>query len=641
MEVFKLVGSIFVKNKDANDAIDETTDKAEKASGELGKAFGTIAKGLGVAVTAGMTAVSFLTKGALDAYANYEQLVGGVEMLFNTSADKVLEYANRAYKTAGLSANEYMETVTSFSASLLQGLSGDTAKAAEIADLAIIDMADNANKMGTSMEAIQNAYQGFAKQNYTMLDNLKLGYGGTQEEMVRLINDSGVLNEKINSMNGISFDTIIMAIHEVQNNLGFTGTTALEAEATISGSLASLRASWKNTLTAMGNDGADFNTVITELVDSATTAFGNLLPRIQIIFQAIPTLVNQLAPQIPIIVQSLLPALLQGALALLNGLVASMPGLIGALMAMLPVLIDGVMQLIGGMLGNISSIIEPIIMALPNIIMLIITGLINNLPLIIQGLVQVVVMLTKAIPQIVSSLIASVPTVIMMLIKALFQSFPQLLAAVGSLVMLIPRMVIAILSGLIGAIANIFNSIRTVAANIWESIKNAITAPIEKARDKVRDVIERIKSFFKFDWSLPKLKMPHLRVSGKFSLLPPSVPKFGIEWYAKAMDDPVLFTKPTLFDINPVTGTAKGAGEAGHEIMIGKDAMLSMIQESVAREISSFESLLTGILNLLSEHIPELASKQLVLDSGAVVGELAPTMDMALGNVYRKKQRGV
>lgn len=172
MELFKLVGSIFIKNDEANEEIEETTEKAEKSSGRIGKAFGAIAKGVGIAVTAGATAVSFLTKSAVQAYADYEQLTGGVETLFGKSAEKVMEYANRAYQTAGLSANEYMETVTSFSASLLQSLEGDTEKATSYADMAITDMSDNANKMGTDMAMIQNAYQGFAKQNYTMLDNL-------------------------------------------------------------------------------------------------------------------------------------------------------------------------------------------------------------------------------------------------------------------------------------------------------------------------------------------------------------------------------------------------------------------------------------------------------------------------------------
>ena len=179
-------------------------------------------------MTAAASGVAFLTKSSLEQYAEYEQLVGGVETLFKQSADIVQQYADNAYKTAGMSSNEYMDTVTSFSASLLQGLGGDTAKAAEVANQAITDMSDNANKMGTSMQMIQNAYQGFAKQNYTMLDNLKLGYGGTQEEMARLINDSGVLGDAFvataNNINEVSFDKIIEAIHVVQTNMGVTGT---------------------------------------------------------------------------------------------------------------------------------------------------------------------------------------------------------------------------------------------------------------------------------------------------------------------------------------------------------------------------------------------------------------------------------
>ena len=199
MEVFKILGRIAVSNEDANEKIEETGDKAEKTSKKMSSVFGNIgkfalkaAKVAVVATTAMATGIAGITAKAVSEYADYEQLVGGVETLFKDSSDKVVEYANNAYKTAGLSANEYMDTVTSFSASLLQGLEGDTAQAAEYANLAITDMSDNANKMGTSMEMIQNAYQGFAKQNYTMLDNLKLGYGGTASEMARLINDSGV-----------------------------------------------------------------------------------------------------------------------------------------------------------------------------------------------------------------------------------------------------------------------------------------------------------------------------------------------------------------------------------------------------------------------------------------------------------------
>ena len=221
-------------------------DGVSKLSG-LGKSgLSIVSKAMTGAVAAVGTAAGVIIKSSLGVVANMEQQVGGVETLFKDSADTVIKNANRAYKTAQISANDYMSTVTSFSASLLQGLGGDTAKAAEIADMALIDMADNANKMGTNMQDIQNAYQGFAKQNYTMLDNLKLGYGGTQSEMIRLINDSGILNEKISDLDNVTFDQMIQAIHVIQQNLGITGTSAKEAGETIEGSVNSAKAAWEN-----------------------------------------------------------------------------------------------------------------------------------------------------------------------------------------------------------------------------------------------------------------------------------------------------------------------------------------------------------------------------------------------------------
>lgn len=248
--------------------------------GSLGKSgLSVVSKAMTGAVAAVGAGATAIVKSSLGVVANMEQQVGGVETLFKDSAKTVIRNANNAFKTAQLSANDYMSTVTSFSASLLQGLGGDTAKAAEIADMAIIDMADNANKMGTNMQDIQNAYQGFAKQNYTMLDNLKLGYGGTQSEMIRLINDSGILNEKIEDLDNVTFDQMIQAIHKVQQNLGITGTSAKEASTTIEGSVNSAKAAWENF------EGG----VITsqELVDTFGNATANVLKNLE---QIIPRL---------------------------------------------------------------------------------------------------------------------------------------------------------------------------------------------------------------------------------------------------------------------------------------------------------------------------------------------------------------
>ena len=257
--------------------------------GKVGNVAGTAFKGIAVATGAAATGIGALTKSALDGYAAYEQLIGGVETLFKTSADVVTGYAENAYKTAGMSANQYMETVTSFSASLIQSLDGDTAKAAQVADMAITDMSDNANKMGTSIDMIQNAYNGFAKGNFTMLDNLKLGYGGTQEEMKRLLADATAISGI--EYNISSFADVAEAIHVIQTEIGITGTTAKEASSTIEGSVASMKASWSNLVVGIADDNADLDSLINQFIDSATTALGNIIPRIEMILTGIGQLI--------------------------------------------------------------------------------------------------------------------------------------------------------------------------------------------------------------------------------------------------------------------------------------------------------------------------------------------------------------
>ena len=265
------------KLKDTDQNVDKTTSESANKSSAMATAFKA-------AFAASAAAVVGLGTAAVGAYSNYEQLTGGVETLFKSSSNMVMNYANQAYKTAGMSANKYMETVTSFSASLLQGLGGDTEKAAKYADKAVVAMSDNANKMGTSMEAIQYAYQGFAKQNYTMLDNLKLGYGGTASEMARLVNDSGVMGKSFKAtaknINEVSFDKIIEAISVTQDKLGITGTTAKEASTTIEGSFNSMKGAWENFATALGG-GGDVDKSMQELIETVKTWLGNLIPVVE------------------------------------------------------------------------------------------------------------------------------------------------------------------------------------------------------------------------------------------------------------------------------------------------------------------------------------------------------------------------
>ena len=257
------------------------------------------AKAAAAATAAAAGAVIALTKSAVENYGEYEQLVGGVETLFKDSAGTVEEYAKNAYQTAGLSANEYMETVTSFSASLLQSMGNDTAAAAEKADRAITDMSDNANKMGTDMQSIQNAYQGFAKQNYTMLDNLKLGYGGTKEEMQRLIDDANALNAAQGNYTNYTIESyadIVDAIHTVQTEMGITGTTALEASTTIEGSVSAMKAAWSNFVTGLGNDNANISELSAQLIESVGTVAENVLPVVETVLKNIAVAVQEDGP---------------------------------------------------------------------------------------------------------------------------------------------------------------------------------------------------------------------------------------------------------------------------------------------------------------------------------------------------------
>lgn len=299
--VFRIFGEIAINNAKANKSITDTTSIAKKASKEINETFSKIGKAavscgkvIATGLAVGGAAIGALLKSTLGEYAEYEQLVGGVETLFKESKGRVMQYANEAYKTAGMSANEYMATVTSFSASLLQGLGGDTELAAEYANMAITDMADNANKMGTSMDSIQNAYQGFAKQNYTMLDNLKLGYGGTQAEMARLINDSGVLGSAVTvtaeTVNQVPFDKVIKAIHIIQDEMGITGTTSKEAADTISGSFSTFKATWRNLLMGLAADDQNVNSLLSNFLNAGKTLAKNLISTLPTIGKNIKTI---------------------------------------------------------------------------------------------------------------------------------------------------------------------------------------------------------------------------------------------------------------------------------------------------------------------------------------------------------------
>ena len=371
-----VIGSV----KNMNESMKDATNTASKMSSVM-KGIGSsaikVGKGLAVAGAAAATAVTALVSKSVGAFADYEQLTGGVETLFGAGGRSVEEYAqsvgksvsdiqgkydslmsaqnvvlenaNKAYMTAGMSANEYMDTVTGFSASLISSLGGDTNKAADYANSALVDMSDNANKMGTDMESIKNAYQGFAKQNYTMLDNLKLGYGGTQEEMKRLLSDAEKLTGQRYDIS--SFADITQAIHAIQTQMDITGTTAKEASTTISGSWGSLKAAFENTLVGLTTGGEMFDQSLDALVDSAKTFGQNVIPAITGALSGVGSLIESLAPvivaELPSMVSDILPHLVSAAKSLFTGLISQLPALGKAVLDAIPSIFDGMTDVIG------------------------------------------------------------------------------------------------------------------------------------------------------------------------------------------------------------------------------------------------------------------------------------------------------
>lgn len=357
--IFELFGSIVLDTSGAEKALAKVSKAGQKVGGVLGKGFKLagqaalqMGKVIGAGVTAGTAAMGKLVSSAMSAYASYEQLEGGVKKLFGDDAQNlVMEYARNAYRTAGLSANEYMDTVTSFSASLISSLGNDTVAAAAYADIAITDMADNTNTFGTSMEDIQNAYKGFSKQNYTMLDNLKLGYGGTQKEMERLLADAEKLSGVKYSIN--NFSDIIEAIHVIQKSQNIAGTTENEAATTISGSIGMVKGAWANLLSGLADGNQDIDQLVGNLTDSVLTAVDNIVPRLQTmaprLVQAVQTLVSTLAPQLPGIISTVLPSMIEAATTLIGGLADVLPDLLGSIIDVLP----NVVKQIGGALRKL------------------------------------------------------------------------------------------------------------------------------------------------------------------------------------------------------------------------------------------------------------------------------------------------
>ena len=530
-DIFELIGRVSIEGVDkAERELNGLSDTGEKSSSKLSKLGGvvsTVGKGLLIGTGAIATAGVGLVKQVSASYGELQQSIGGVETLFGESAQKVIDNANNAYTTAGISANDYMQQVTSFSASLLQSLGGDTEKACNYADTAVRDMADNANKMGTSMEDIQHAYQGFAKGNYTMLDNLKLGYGGTATEMARLINDSGVLGDKMidlsdkqnigNALAEVGYAKQIEAIHKIQEEMGITGTTALEAGGTIEGSFNSLSASWENFVAGLGNPDADMKMLVENLANGISGAISNVTPVIDNMVKVLPTVVKAITGSIkdmlPTVITTFtelitevinaivellptaIPLILDCVLSVAEAIIQNLPQIIDAFLlliseliskvsemlpTLIPLVIDVIIQIAQSLIDNaplilnalmdllnnlVTALIDAIPMiveALPALIDSIVNFLLESMPVILDGAIQLLMAIVEALPTIITALVTALPTIITALINFLISAIPQLIEGAIQLLMALIDAIPMIIPALIDAIPMLIDAIISI-----------------------------------------------------------------------------------------------------------------------------------------------------------------------------------
>lgn len=559
-----VIGSV----KNMNESMKDATNSASKMSSVM-KGIGSsaikVGKGLAVAGAAAATAVTALVSKSVGAFADYEQLTGGVETLFGaggrsveeyaqsvgksvsdiqgkydslmSAQNAVLENANKAYMTAGMSANEYMDTVTGFSASLISSLGGDTSKAADYANSALVDMSDNANKMGTDMESIKNAYQGFAKQNYTMLDNLKLGYGGTQEEMKRLLSDAEKLTGQRYDIS--SFADITQAIHAIQTQMDITGTTAKEASTTISGSWGSLKAAFENTLVGLTTGEDMFDQSLDALINTAVTFGQNIIPAIKGALSGVGYLIEGLAPvigeTIPPLINDLAPTLANSAVSLISSLVNGLTQnatqfseclsnmiivAVAGISTVVPQLLDAASKIVSNLMQGLTNSMPQIVNGAVTLIEGLVDGLVDNVPLLVMGAVQLVASLANGLIANLPRIIDAGVNLITGIVSASYSMMPQiiqngmqlvvnlavgLVRAIPQLIAALPRITGAIVKGFksvnwfdlgLQLIKSIWGGIKSIGSEMWNGVKEKTSELWGGVKNVVSEKLNNIKSAY-------------------------------------------------------------------------------------------------------------------------------------------------
>lgn len=682
----KKVADAFHSAKEKAGELKEKLPQVQKALKQVGDAAAGAVKGgfkaLGSAVggmvtsfaafsASALAAGAAVLKSAVEQYASYEQLIGGVETLFGAGGQSLEEYAasagkttqeaqkeyndllkaqetviknaNNAYKTAGLSANEYMETVTGFSAALIQSLDGDTVAAAEKANMAITDMSDNANKMGTSMESIQTAYQGFAKQNYTMLDNLKLGYGGTKEEMERLLADATQLS-------GVEYDIssyadIVDAIHVVQNEMGITGTTAKEASSTIEGSVNAAKSAWGNLVTGLADENADLDELINNMANSVITVVNNVLPRVMEtvprIVEAVPKLIDGLsaafsglAGQLGGITDQLLPPLMQAFFTLIKTVTSALP-------TMLPQVLNAAITLFSGLLQGLQGIIPNLLAMLPTLIKTISQTLIANLPQLVTSGVQILTSLISGITQTIPTLITEIIGLIPLIVQAIMENLPFIVEAGLNLLL-------SLVSGIAQAIPQLVEMLPTIIDTIVSNLVAMFPTILDTGTQLLDSLITGIVQ------AIPKLvaALPQVIVSAVNTIIRnlPKIIQAGIELIGSLISG-IIRAIPTLLAALPqVFSAIINAFKEIDWLDLGKnliDGVINGIKNAASSLINVFKDLakqaLDAIKNFFGIHSPSSVMRDEVgkmLPAGMADG-VEEGMDEEEKRIQESMKRGV
>lgn len=659
-------------------AKDEASNTIGKLSSKLGNGLATAAKIGTAAVSAAAAGITALATQSIKSYADYEQLVGGVDKLYGDASAKLQGYAAEAYKTAGMSANEYMDTATQFSASLINSLGGDVNAAADMTDIAMRAMSDNVNVFGTNMEDVSNAFKGFSKENYSMLDNLKLGYGGTKEEMKRLIDDANEYAKSIGQAGDLSMDSfadVVTAIELVQEKNGIAGTTAKEAASTISGSLGMLKGAWSNLMSGIADDNADFGRLMDNLMESFGAVADNLLPRIATALEGVGKFVSRasetLLPQIVQTITDMLPSILAAATDLVNNLSSSLtvaaPQIAQAIMDMLPDIVSaatGIVnslisslvtviqanapQLITVAMGAVTSILDTILQQLPTILQLgidlivsLASGIAQALPELIPQAVAAIMAIATTLtsPENLNNLIEAALAIVDALAQGLIEALPVLIEAAPQLIMNIVTTLISLLPQIvrtgIQVVVSLAGALIQAIPKLVGAIPQVVTATINAFKNGFRAVVSIGKSIVDGIWE--GIRNSWDRFIGNVTS--------AVGGLVRSVKRMLGIHSPSKVFAGIGGNMAQGLGE-GWEDDIGDikkqinndldfDAGTISVGTATSPAASSNAQLLNEVRGLRSA----MMSMRIYLDTGVLAGGLAEKIDQKLGNRYIDAQR--